>query len=73
MKMREIFFCGSKNLLASKTGRKEEAYYKKILFRIKRGGELRLGATINKIESSDPKISLINCIGTPPNSPSKKR
>ena len=30
-------------------------------------------AKINKIEISNPKISLINCIGTPPNSPSKNK
>ena len=36
------------------------------------GCELKLGAIVNKIEISNPKISLINCIGTPPNYPGNK-
>ena len=33
----------------------------------KKGCELHLGAIVNKIEISNPKISLINYIDTPPN------
>ena len=35
---------------------------------IKKGYEWWLGAIINKIKISNPKIILINCIRTPPNS-----
>ena len=35
--------------------------------------ELRLGAIVNKIEISNPKISLFNYIYTPPNTNSNNR
>ena len=38
----------------------------------KKGYEWRLGAAMNKIEISNPKISLINCINTPHNPTSNK-
>ena len=50
-----------------KSGHKEEAYYKKRLSGIKKGCECRLGAIINKIEISNPKINLIKYIRNPPN------
>ena len=63
---------GSKTYSAKKTGHREYACYKKRL----NGSENRckwwLEAINNKIEISNPKISLINCIRTPPISPCKK-
>ena len=61
---------GRKTWSANKAGYQEESYYKKILGGSEEGCKWRLGAIINKIEISNPKISLINCIGTPPNYPS---
>ena len=52
-------------------GHKEESYYKKRLGGIKKGCKRQLRATMDKIEIRNPKISLINCIGIPPNDPSK--
>ena len=64
------FTRGSKTFPATKTGDKEEDYYKKRPGGSERGCEWWLGEIINKIEISNSKISLINCIGIPPNSPS---
>ena len=52
-------------------GHKEETYYKKRLGGSEKGYECWLGGIINKIDSSNPKIIIINCIGTPPNYHSK--
>ena len=62
---------GSKTCSAKNSGHKEDSYYNKRLDGNKNGCELQLGAIINKIEISNPKIILINYIGTPPNPPSK--
>ena len=62
---------GSKTCSAKKSGHKEDSYYNKQLYGSENGCELQLGAIINKIEISNPKIILINYIGTPPNPPSK--
>ena len=42
-----------------------------LIGRKQKGCKRWLGAIFNKIEMSTLKISLINCIGTPPNYPSK--
>ena len=62
---------GSKTCSANKAGHQEEAYYKKRLVGIEKGCKWWLGEIINKTEISNPKISLIYCIRTPPNYPSK--
>ena len=62
---------GSKTCSAKKSGHKEDSYYNKQLYGSENGCEFQLGAIINKIEISNPKIILINYIGTPPNPPSK--
>ena len=61
----------SKTCSTKKMGHKEESYYKKRLGGIKKGCKRQLRATMDKIEIRNPKISLINCIGIPPNYPSK--
>ena len=58
---------GSKTLSSNKAGHKDDAYYKKIMGGSEKVCEWRLGAIVNKIEISNPKISLINYINTPPN------
>ena len=68
---RSNFTRGNKTCLVTKTGHKEEAYYKKLLGVSEKGWKSRLGSIINKILISNPNTSLINCIGTPPNFPSK--
>ena len=60
----------SKTCSDKKAVHKEEAFYKKRLCGREKECEWRLGGVINKIEISNPKISLINCIRTPPNFPS---
>ena len=45
----------------------DEAYYKKKVGGSEKVCEWRLGVMINKIEISNPKISLIHYIDTPPN------
>ena len=57
---------GSKTWSAKKLGHKEDSYCNKWLDGSKNGCELQLEAIINKIEISNPKIILINYIGTPP-------
>ena len=47
-------------------GHNKEEYYKKQLVKIKKMCGWQLGAIINKIGISNPIISLINFIGTPP-------
>ena len=61
---------GSKTLSSKKSGHQDEDYYKKRLGGSKKGREWQLGATMNKTKIINPKISLINCINTPPNPPS---
>ena len=68
---RSNFTHGSKTCSAKKTRHKEEAYYKKRMGIRETGCELWLWEIIIKIRISNPKTSLINCIGTPPNSPGK--
>ena len=48
-------------------GHQEEEYYKKMTSGSEKGREWRLGAIDNKVEISNPKISVINHIDTPPN------
>ena len=64
------FTHGSKTCSDKKTGHKEEAYRKNLLGGSEKRCEWPLGAIINKIVISNPKISLINCIRTPQNYPS---
>ena len=65
-----IYTHGSKTHLAKKSGHREEAYYKKRLGGRRKGYEWWLGSIINKTEISNPRIVVVNCIGTPPNYPS---
>ena len=62
---------GSKICSAKKAGHQKESYSNKLLGGIKKGCEWRLGVIINKVKISNPKISLINCIRTPPIFPSE--
>ena len=55
----------SKTCLANKEGHQEEEYYNKWMDFIENRCERRLGGIVNKIEISNPKISLINYIDTP--------
>ena len=61
------FIHGSKNCSEKKAGYQEEAYYKKSMGGSEKKYDWRLGAIDNKIEISNPKISLINHIDNPPN------
>ena len=70
---RRKFTHGSKTCSAKKKIHKQDAYYKNQLGGSKNRCKWRLGVIINKIEIINPKISLINCIGNPPNYPSKKK
>ena len=58
---------GSKTFSSNKSVHQDEACYKKRLGGREKGCEWRLGEAMNKIEIRNPKISLINCINTPPN------
>ena len=61
---------GIKTCSSNKPGHQDQAYYKKRLGRSEKGCKWRLGTEMNKIEISNPKISLINCINILPNPPS---
>ena len=63
------FIHGSKNCSLRKSCNQDETY-KKGLGGSNKGCKWQLGATTNKIKISHPKISLIHCINTPPNTPS---
>ena len=52
---------------SKKAVHQEQSYYKKIMEGSEKGCEWRLGAIVNKIEISNPKVSLINDINTPHN------
>ena len=60
------FTHGSKAWSSNKSRHKDESYYNKVLGGIEKGCKWRLGAIMNKIKTSTPKIILINNIGTPP-------
>ena len=45
----------------------DEAYYNKIMSGIEKGRKWQLGEIVNKIEISNPKISLRKYIDSPPN------
>ena len=66
---RRSYTHGSKNSSSKKAGHNEEAYYKKRLGRSEKGCKWWLDAITNKIQISNPKIFLMNFIGTPPDSP----
>ena len=59
-----------KSCTSKKDGHQDEAYNKKRLGEIEKGCKWRIGVTMNKIETSNPKISLIYFIDTPPNTAS---
>ena len=63
---------GSKTCSSNKSGHQYEVYYNQILGESEKVCGWRLGAAMNKIEMIKPKISLINCIDTPHNTPSNK-
>ena len=60
---------GSKTCPTKKAEKKEKYYYEKILWGSKNWYEWCVGSIINKIKIITPKLSLINNIGTIPNSP----
>ena len=67
---RSSYIHRSKTCSSKKSEHKDEAYYKKRLGGSEKECEWRLGATMNTIKISNPKISLINFIDNPHNLPS---
>ena len=57
----------SKTCSSEKAVHQEEAYHKKRMGRSEKLCKWQLGAIVIEIEISNPKISLINYIDTPPN------
>ena len=66
------FTHGSKTFYSKKNGNKEEAEYKKNNWGSEKGVQMAVMGDNNKIEISTPKLSLIDNIWTPCNSPSKQ-